>query len=277
MWRDRAAGTEEQKHLVRYWEQPEIWSEHLNELDRVRVPETIAMIPSGVRTIVEVGCGNGRLLNRITGPYVLIGIDISRTALRQVKGLRITGSSSRLPLATGSVDLVICADVLEHLPEAVMWATVQELKRVARLYLLIGVPLEEPYEAAFVKCSVCGLVYNQFGHLRSFTCARLDRLFRDCLLVSSRFVGGPRKYYNRGLLWLQQRLGNAYWEKSGHEICPRCGSKEAGPPPRTFAQKVVAKACFLANECLDWLMPESWKPAHEVIRLYKKSRPLGGI
>ncbi|MBI2216445.1 MAG: class I SAM-dependent methyltransferase [Candidatus Rokubacteria bacterium] len=260
------------EHIVRYWEQPQIWGEHLNSLDHVRVPETIGMIPAAARTIVEVGCGNGRLLNRTPATSRRVGVDLSATALKQVRGHAIQASCDRMPLATGAADLVLCADVLEHLPDDAMRATAEEMKRVTRRYLLIGVPFEERFEAGRVRCASCGHVYNQFGHLRRFTSASLDRLFRGYRPVATRFVGGPRKYYSRSLLWIQQRLGRTYWGDARGVVCPSCGSTDSRAPKRRLDQKVIAKLGYLANEAVDRLMPVRWKPAHEIVRLYERSR-----
>lgn len=259
----------DQQFIMRYWEQPEVWGEELNELDRVRIPRTLAMIPDRVRTILEVGCGNGRLSNRVPPRFKVIGMDVSRTAVRFVKTNKVIGDSHRVPLADRSVDLVICADVLEHLPDDILMMTVRELQRVARRYLLIGVPYKEPYRAASFECSACGRVSNKFGHLRSFDCGSLDRLFPGCTLVTTAFVGGPRPYVNQALLWGQQRLGRAYWVGGWKAVCPACGHTQHEPLPRTVLQKIIGKACYLANEMLDWLIPASFKPEHEIIRLYE--------
>jgi SAM-dependent methyltransferase len=260
------------EHIVRYWEQPGIWGEHLNSLDHLRVPETIGMIPPDARTIAEVGCGNGRLLNRTPATSRRIGVDLSATALRQVRGLAIQASSDRLPLATGTADLVLCADVLEHLPDDAMRATADEMKRVTRRYLLIGVPFEERFEAGRVRCATCGHVYNQFGHLRRFTSASLDRLFGGYRTVATRLVGGPRKYYSPSLLWIEQRLGRTYWGDAREVVCPSCGSSDTRAPKRRLHHKVIAKLAHLANEAVDRVLPAWSKPAHEIVRLYERSR-----
>ena len=256
--------------IARYWNQPDIWDEQLNELDTVRIPRTIAMIPDDVRTVVEIGCGNGRLANRIPSGIEVIGLDISKTALRFMKGKKVVGYSDRLPFGDRSVDCVLCADVLEHLPDALLSATVREMQRVAQRYLLIGVPYKEPYQAAFVKCPACRCVSHVYGHQRSFDGAALDRLFPGYSIVATEFVGGPRKYFNTVLLWGQQRLGGLYWGTEGKAICPECGRPVNHSPSRNLLQKVVGKCCYLGNEFLEQLIPTYLKPQHEIIRLYRR-------
>lgn len=253
----------------RYWEQAEIWVEELNHVDRARLPKTISMIPADVQEILEVGCGNGRLTNKITGRYRVIGVDLSETALRFVSGRRVVGSADALPLKPGSVDLVVCADLLEHLPDQALTRSVSEIKRVSRKYLLVGVPFREPVQYGYAKCDACGHVFNGFLHLRRFTRATLDRLFRDCAALDAAYVGGARKYRNRLLLLIQQRLGNTYWGVGGGEVCPACGHSPCVRPARNPVERAISRLCHLLNELLDRLIPDRLKPQHEIIRLYR--------
>jgi len=259
-------------YVKSYWEQPEIWIEELNELDTVRIPRTISMIPDDVATVLEIGCGNGRLINQISEKYKTIGLDISRTALHFVKGGRVAGRCNVLPFRAQSADLVICADVLEHLPEEMLRLAVDELKRVSKRYVMIGVPFKERFEGAYVKCTACAHIFNQFGHLRSFKCSTLDRLFPDLQLVNTEFVGQPRKYLNRFLMLAWQRMGEAYGSDARKGIlCPKCGHKQTRSIRQNFMQKSVAKCCFMANELLDKMIPSRMRPQSEIIRLYRKS------
>jgi len=46
-----------------------------------------------------VGCGDGRILNRLDGKYECIGLDISNEALKYVKTKKIHDSLENLPFA----------------------------------------------------------------------------------------------------------------------------------------------------------------------------------
>lgn len=77
-----------------------------------------------LRTVVDVGCGSGFKLVHSLGEFETIGIDLSETvtwlrrAYPQHRWLD-TAEAKRLPL---EADLVICADVIEHVadPDALM-------------------------------------------------------------------------------------------------------------------------------------------------------------
>jgi 2-polyprenyl-6-hydroxyphenyl methylase/3-demethylubiquinone-9 3-methyltransferase len=89
------------------------------------------------RTVVDLGCGGGLLAVPLAeaGARVL-GIDLARTALRagRARGsttfLPLAGDLTRSPVGDGIADVVLLADVLEHVPEPA--AAVREAARLLR-------------------------------------------------------------------------------------------------------------------------------------------------
>lgn len=103
------------------------------------------------RNVLDVGCGEGfvtAFLKERLPAAELVGVDLSDGALayaRQHFGTQATFQKAdiyQLPFPDRTFDTVVCSEVLEHLedPDRAM----QELKRVARRYVVITVPLE-PY------------------------------------------------------------------------------------------------------------------------------------
>ena len=84
--------------------------------------------------VLEVGCGTGRLLTRITGfARQALGIDLSAKMLAhaRARGLRVVqGSATALPLAPASVDVACAFKVLAHVPDVRL--ALAELTRVVR-------------------------------------------------------------------------------------------------------------------------------------------------
>ncbi|HVX12039.1 MAG TPA: glycosyltransferase [Pirellulales bacterium] len=85
-------------------------------------PEVMQLIPDTARRVLEIGCGNGRLgeaLKRRQSCEV-VGIELDRDAAEKATGRLdrvLVGDVERLKLdfAPGSIDCLVCADVLEHL------------------------------------------------------------------------------------------------------------------------------------------------------------------
>lgn len=107
----------------------ETWSVHvleraLDDLDRL-IPRRLPSYP----VVVDVGCGSGRSLAKLQArfsPQRLVGIDIDPEMIKLCRNKLshdgvavelVQGSSARLPLEDGSVDLVFCHQTFHHLVE----------------------------------------------------------------------------------------------------------------------------------------------------------------
>jgi SAM-dependent methyltransferase len=74
--------------------------------------------PSRTLHVADIGCGTGVNLDALSRLGVVVGVDVSQTALefcRARKPYRLCQAPfARLPLRSGSVDLLTAFDVLEH-------------------------------------------------------------------------------------------------------------------------------------------------------------------
>jgi methionine biosynthesis protein MetW len=91
------------------------------EVKDVRVREIIKKLMQDKRgKVLDVGCGDGTLLEPFCGRYECYGVDVSEVQLKQaeMKGLRtrrVDLESSRLPFDDESFDLIVCSETIEHL------------------------------------------------------------------------------------------------------------------------------------------------------------------
>lgn len=89
------------------------------------------VVPPGAR-LLDLGCGSaptGELLDRATA---YVGLDLSAAELRlaQARGLPVAqADATRLPLADGAVDVVVCSMALQLLP---LQPALAEVRRVLR-------------------------------------------------------------------------------------------------------------------------------------------------
>lgn len=77
------------------------------------------------KTVVDLGCGNGYLYNKVVSPGAYIGIDFSKKLLEKARNrTKILPSThfiyaditKRLPLKPKSADIVVCNMVLQYVP-----------------------------------------------------------------------------------------------------------------------------------------------------------------
>lgn len=90
----------------------------------------LALAGHDVERVIDVAGGSGRAIEEIDAPERLL-LDASRPMLDRVShpGIqRLLGDAGRLPLADGSVDAVVIADALHHLPDVDL--AISEMARI---------------------------------------------------------------------------------------------------------------------------------------------------
>lgn len=239
---------------VNPFDQPSHWQRRHHRDESARIASTLEMLPDGVESLLDVGCGDGRITNRFADrvPRV-VGVDASEAALAFVDAENHRSPVDRLDFPDRSFDLVSCLEVVEHLPDGVFEACLAELARVTRRYVLISVPLLETLAVKQLPCTICGHHFNQTGHLRRFSKRDIARLLPDLRTVELRECGAPqRHYYNRGLLAIRQRIAGVY-NRSPDALCPACGV--ALFPTGVHERNSISDACDVRNRRLRNRLP----------------------
>jgi SAM-dependent methyltransferase len=146
-----------------------IWDVPLSEWEQRRITSLVEAIPEGVRTILDVGCGDGRITHLLAERgYEITGVDGSPTALARVRVPKKLCDIGAIDFEDDSFDLVLSTEVLEHLPDEVHAQALVEMQRLARRWVLITVPNDEPLELAETRCPNCKRVFHVYGHLRRY-------------------------------------------------------------------------------------------------------------
>ena len=199
-------------------------------------------IPSGVTGIIDVGCGNGIICNALADSYEVLGVDISETALTYVKTPKLLASATDIPLPDHSYDLVLSSEMLEHLTDPELALAISELKRLSKRYIIVSVPNQEQLEKLNVKCAKCHRTYHAYGHLHSFTTAKLAALFWEFKALKTLQFGPSEPLYNSTLLKVRQQVGGQYFHPTTPTNCPHCHSMQ-------FVRRsnLISKACNYLN------------------------------
>jgi SAM-dependent methyltransferase len=220
----------------RYYENDGFWNESaLRPQDGERIAALAGLVPAGVETVAELGCGNGLFANAIAmgkRRYRRVaGLDRSMAALRYVRVPAVCASVDAVPLGDRSFDLVAALEVIEHLPAAIFNAALSESCRISARYVMISVPNDQDLSADLIACPSCRTMFHPDYHMRSFSRASLEHLldahgFR-CVLAKP--LGRYVRY--RGVDWLRSRKRNAGNPFAVAIPCPVCGMElPAGEP-----------------------------------------------
>ena len=139
---------------------------------------------AGASHILDAGCGEGFTLRELHTDGVqaaMLGTDVSHNALAWNRANRMSSSPlivadvRHLPFSPNSFDLVVCLEVLEHMPDAA--SGLSELLRVARDYVLISVPHEPFFRGAnFLRGRYLRRLGNNPEHLHAYSGPAFRRL-----------------------------------------------------------------------------------------------------
>ncbi|MCB9947704.1 MAG: class I SAM-dependent methyltransferase [Rhodospirillaceae bacterium] len=100
-----------------------------------------ALLPLSGRSVVEIGCGGGALLRFMAhlGASPAIGIDPNPDVLRRADTVDRQGDErylvalgEALPFGDASVDAVVCANTLHHIPSEAMVPALADAARVVK-------------------------------------------------------------------------------------------------------------------------------------------------
>ena len=247
--------------------------------NRIRIQTTGEIIPGDVRTLADIGCGNG-----VFGKYLLsqrsqlriMGVDRSEKALSYVTTEKKIGDVTEIPLPDRSFDCVTCLQVLEHIPVNHYDKALSELTRVSGKYVVISVPYREKLEGNTTQCPHCKTVFNVDLHLRSYDDATINRLldpygFR---CVTTRNVVTSTEL--RGLKYIQA-IKRGMRKKPiifNSPICPICGYENGDFHLGSGSENNTAAPALPSKNPIKNLIKSAWPKkkinGYWIIALYQK-------
>jgi len=202
-------------------------------LDYRRAELILKMVSSIARRgdlVLDVGCGDGYYLYHLHKMgYQSVGLDLSRKrvlrARERVKSSLIVGDAAKLPFKPEVFDVIICLEVLEHLPKPKK--AVEEIHQILKCdkYAIFSVPSTSNiayFLKKFLKKNI-GDPFTDPGHIQTFNYRRMQKLFRSIGLKIVEVRGIPvipPKIYNFIVNRISSSLAELYtfFEKTFEEI-----------------------------------------------------------
>ncbi len=214
-------------HEKDYYDHARHWDEESADRDfeRRRLEESLALVPSEVRSILDVGAGNGlflKLLEDTRECPSMMGIERT-TAVKRTARCRapiLSASAERLPFRDAAFELVSSLNMIEHLPYGSYERALTEMRRVSSRYILISVPYRERRLRAV--CPYCGCEFNPHYHMRSFNEASLSALFSGYHATCWAKVHRAENLLQVLARSFRRRVFSRFLKAT---LCPQCGFK----------------------------------------------------
>lgn len=211
-----------------FYEQGDIWRPErwLQGMELKRLATCVEMLPGGLKSLLDVGAGNGAFLHLLEQQGVqaeLYGLERSVQAISAAvcRTTLTRGSADGMPYPDRSFELVSALEVLEHLPWGTYERTLTELQRVAGRYILIDVPYRERRLQA--TCPVCDCRFSPHFHMRSFDRDAMSGLLPRFRLAGMRSIRRPESLLAIVSRPFRRRVFGGFPSTA---ICPQCGYRQ---------------------------------------------------
>jgi len=247
-----------------YYEHDAFWNPDtgpLNQIDQQRIKDIYKLVPSGVRSILDVGCGNGIFCNFVKqqNPALkIVGLDRSAGALRYVLTEKVRSEITDIPFPDKSFDCVTSLEVIEHLPLPIYRAALQEIARISRRYIIISVPNNQQLGHGQTECPECKSKFDPDLHVRSYNVPNMQSLFSDFGYRCQRVEAIGRLSFFRGVTAYSNYILSRLPPAMLSPVCPICGYEnrefastlelyfpqprgESIPPRSSFPKSLIKK------------------------------------
>lgn len=179
-------------------------------------------------TVLNIGVGSG-VLERLgcAKGIEMYSLDPSERAierLRQTLGMghrAQSGYAQAIPFDADIFDAVVLSEVLEHLDDDVLNASLEEVRRVLKPsgFLLVSTPYRENLATSTAVCPSCGTVFHKVGHVRSFDKTQMRRVLEThSFQVGSLWVTTFVDWHRKGIKNFVKSILRVFLAKLGEGV-----------------------------------------------------------
>ena len=216
--------------------------------EQQRVEDLFALLPARGAYALDIGARDCYLALKLAERFDrVVALDLAKPEIDHPTIEAVEGNVICLPFDDNQFDAVLCAEVLEHIPEHLLAKACSEIARVAKDKVVIGVPHRQDLRCGRTTCQCCGQTNPPWGHVNSFDESRLRSLFNTLTLERTSFVGTTTECTNWASAGLLDYAGNPFGTWQQDEACVHCGGAIGSPPVRTLPQRIATRLAFVIN------------------------------
>ena len=225
---------------------PDLQHYRARKSERDRTDDLLRVIPRNRGSVLDIGTRDGHFARALTQYFSQVtALDLQRPNF-EIPGVQTTaGDVTKLEFPANSFDCVFCSEVLEHIVD--VEEACNEIIRVAKYEIIIGVPFKQDIRCGRTTCRSCGKVNPPWGHVNSFDEERLSQLFSGLAIISKSFVGITKEVTNPISAFLMDFAGNPWGTYDQDESCIYCGANLIFPGKRNAWQMVCSAAAVRLN------------------------------
>jgi hypothetical protein len=217
--------------------------------EQARIKDLLRIVPKGRSTILDIGARDGYVSKRLSVFFKSVtALDLEKPDFQFKNVIPVKGDVTRLDFDDCSFDVVLCVEVLEHIPLDHLSKACEEIKRVAKYEVVIGVPYRQDIRIGRTTCLSCGKKNPPWGHVNSFNENKLRKLFDGMMPIATSFVGQKKGRTNALSTFLMDLAGNPWGTYDQEEVCICCGNKLMPPlQKRTITQRIFSALSHYLN------------------------------
>jgi ubiquinone/menaquinone biosynthesis C-methylase UbiE len=228
--------------------------------EQLRLSSVLEMLPSSCKNVLEIGCRDCFITLKLAEKYERItALDLTFPQIENEKITPMQGDVTNLLFPNNSFDLVVCTEVLEHIKPEKLEQACNELSRVSKKYLLIGVPYKQDQRAHATQCQHCGTINPTCGHVNTFNETILYSKFPEYLPEKTEFVGSKESKTNCLSYNIYKHFHFPFGTYQQEEPCINC-NQSLIKPQLSFLAKIVCYGALGFEVIQNKLLNRSSRP-----------------